>query len=298
MLEELKQKVLEANLLLPQHGLVTFTWGNVSEIDREKEIVAIKPSGVEYSKMTAEDIVLIDLEGNILEGELRPSSDVDTHLEFYRNWPGIGGVVHTHSTWATGFAQAGKDIIALGTTQADYFDGAVPCTRLMTDGEIKGSYELETGKVIVDEFKRRGINPERVPGALVHSHGPFTWGSDGFNAVHNAVVLEECAKMNAIAMLVTNPEIGPMQQTLLEKHFNRKHGPGGVLWSIKIKNTIWDFMRKVCLIHFHGKEKLEVVKEAGFDYLEMSIDETEEKLARLDQPVDEMKKAIEKQEFL
>ena len=127
---------------------------------------------------------------------------------------------------ATGFAQAGKDIIALGTTQADYFDGAVPCTRLMTDGEIKGSYELETGKVIVDEFKRRGINPERVPGALVHSHGPFTWGSDGFNAVHNAVVLEECAKMNAIAMLVTNPEIGPMQQTLLEKHFNRKHGPG------------------------------------------------------------------------
>ena len=135
MLEELKQKVLEANLLLPQHGLVTFTWGNVSEIDREKEIVAIKPSGVEYSKMTAEDIVLVDLEGNILEGELRPSSDVDTHLEFYRNWPGIGGVVHTHSTWATGFAQAGKDIIALGTTQADYFDGAIPCTRFMTDEE-------------------------------------------------------------------------------------------------------------------------------------------------------------------
>ena len=215
MLEELKQKVLEANLLLPQHGLVTFTWGNVSEIDREKEIVAIKPSGVEYSKMTAEDIVLVDLEGNILEGELRPSSDVDTHLEFY-----------THSTWATGFAQAGKDIIALGTTQADYFDGAIPCTRFMTDEEIKGSYELETGKVIVEEFQKREIDPERVPGALVHSHGPFTWGSDGFNAVHNAVVLEECAKMNAIAMLVKNPEIGSMQQTLLEKHFNRKHGPG------------------------------------------------------------------------
>ena len=209
MLEELKQKVLEANLLLPQHGLVTFTWGNVSEIDREKEIVAIKPSGVEYSKMTAEDIVLVDLEGNILEGELRPSSDVDTH-----------------STWATGFAQAGKDIIALGTTQADYFDGAIPCTRFMTDEEIKGSYELETGKVIVEEFQKREIDPERVPGALVHSHGPFTWGSDGFNAVHNAVVLEECAKMNAIAMLVKNPEIGSMQQTLLEKHFNRKHGPG------------------------------------------------------------------------
>ena len=158
--------------------------------------------------------------------QLRPSSDVDTHLEFYRNWPGIGGVVHTHSTWATGFAQAGKDIIALGTTQADYFDGAIPCTRFMTDEEIKGSYELETGKVIVEEFQKREIDPERVPGALVHSHGPFTWGSDGFNAVHNAVVLEECAKMNAIAMLVKNPEIGSMQQTLLEKHFNRKHGPG------------------------------------------------------------------------
>ena len=253
MLEELKQKVLEANLLLPQHGLVTFTWGNVSEIDREKEIVAIKPSGVEYSKMTAEDIVLVDLEGNILEGELRPSSDVDTHLEFYRNWPGIGGVVHTHSTWATGFAQAGKDIIALGTTQADYFDGAIPCTRFMTDEEIKAEFVLEhtlkkeeNGREewkpelvivsplrrcrqtaeIVEEFQKREIDPERVPGALVHSHGPFTWGSDGFNAVHNAVVLEECAKMNAIAMLVKNPEIGSMQQTLLEKHFNRKHGPG------------------------------------------------------------------------
>ena len=223
MLEQLKKEVYEANMLLPKYDLVTFTWGNVSEIDREKEIVAIKPSGVEYSKMTAEDIVLVDLEGNILEGELRPSSDVDTHLEFYRNWPGIGGVVHTHSTWATGFAQAGKDIIALGTTQADYFDGAVPCTRFMTDEEIKGSYELETGKVIVEEFQKREIDPERVPGALVHSHGPFTWGADAAEAVHNAVVLEEVAKM-AYRCEHLNPEAKPAPQYLQDKHFFRKHG--------------------------------------------------------------------------
>ena len=152
MLEELKQRVLDANLLLPKYGLITFTWGNVSEIDREKGIVAIKPSGVEYDVMTRDDIVLVDLDGNIVEGNLRPSSDLDTHLEFYRNFPNIGGVVHTHSTWATSFAQAGKDIIQLGTTQADYFHGAVPCTRFMTEEEIHGDYELETGKVIVEEF--------------------------------------------------------------------------------------------------------------------------------------------------
>ena len=193
--------------------------GNVSEIDREKEIAAIKPSGVEYSKMTAEDIVLVDLEGNILEGELRPSSDVDTHLEFIETGQELA-VLYIHIPHGQlVLHRQGKDIIALGTTQADYFDGAIPCTRFMTDEEIKGSYELETGKVIVEEFQKREIDPERVPGALVHSHGPFTWGSDGFNAVHNAVVLEECAKMNAIAMLVKNPEIGSMQQTLLEKHF-------------------------------------------------------------------------------
>lgn len=226
MLEELKQRVLDVNLLLPKYGLITFTWGNVSEIDREKGIVAIKPSGVEYDVMTRDDIVLVDLDGNIVEGNLRPSSDLDTHLGFYRNFPNIGGVVHTHSTWATSFAQAGKDIIPLGTTQADYFHGAVPCTRLMTEEEIHGDYELETGKVIVEEFKTRNIDPDRVPGVLVHSHGPFTWGTDGFNAVHNAVVLEECAKMNAIASLLSNNEIDSMQQVLLDKHFNRKHGPG------------------------------------------------------------------------
>lgn len=225
MLEQLKQRVLEANLLLPQYGLITFTWGNVSEIDREAGIVAIKPSGVEYDQMKVDDIVLVDLEGNVVEGNLRPSSDLATHLEFYRQWPQIGGVVHTHSTWATSFAQAGKDVLPLGTTQADYFHGAIPCTSLMSEEEIKGQYELETGKVIVEEFASRQLDPTRIPAVLVRNHGPFTWGSDGFNAVHNAVVLEECAKMNAIATLL-NPQIKPMQQVLLDKHFNRKHGPG------------------------------------------------------------------------
>lgn len=225
MLEELKKRVLEANLLLPAYGLITFTWGNVSEIDRANGVVAIKPSGVEYDKMKPDDIVLVDLEGNILEGNLKPSSDLETHLEFYRNWPNIGGVVHTHSTWATSFAQAGQDIIALGTTQADYFHGTIPCTRHMTPEEIEGDYELETGKVIVEELQKRSIDPDSVPGVLVQSHGPFTWGSDGSNAVHNAVVLEECAKMNGISILVKNGTIQPMQQELLDKHFNRKHGP-------------------------------------------------------------------------
>ena len=225
MLEELKKRVLEANLLLPAYGLITFTWGNVSEIDRANGVVAIKPSGVEYDKMKPDDIVLVDLEGNILEGNLKPSSDLETHLEFYRNWPNIGGVVHTHSTWATSFAQAGQDIIALGTTQADYFHGTIPCTRHMTPEEIEGDYELETGKVIVEELQKRSIDPDSVPGVLVQSHGPFTWGSDGSNAVHNAVVLEECEKMNAISILVKNGTIQPMQQELLDKHFNRKHGP-------------------------------------------------------------------------
>lgn len=225
MLEQLKKEVLKANLLLPKYGLVTFTWGNVSAIDREKGIIAIKPSGVEYDDMKEEDIVLVDLEGNVVEGNLKPSSDLMTHLEFYRNWPNIGGVVHTHSRWATSFAQAGKDIMALGTTQADYFYGAIPCTRLMTPEEIQGEYELETGKVIVETFKERGLNPDEVPGVLVHSHGPFAWGTDAENAVHNAVVMEECAMMDAIASLLSNNQIEPMQQVLLDKHFKRKHGP-------------------------------------------------------------------------
>ncbi|WP_416327081.1 L-ribulose-5-phosphate 4-epimerase [[Eubacterium] hominis] len=225
MLEQLKKEVLKANLLLPKYGLVTFTWGNVSAIDREHGIVAIKPSGVEYDDMKEEDIVLVDLEGNVVEGSLKPSSDLMTHLEFYRNWPNINGVVHTHSRWATSFAQAGKDIMALGTTQADYFYGAIPCTRLMSEEEIHGEYELETGKVIVETFKERKLNADEVPGVLVHSHGPFAWGTDAENAVHNAVVMEECAMMDAIASLLKNNEIEPMQQVLLDKHFKRKHGP-------------------------------------------------------------------------
>ena len=210
MLEKLKQEVLEANLLLPKYGLITFTWGNVSGIDRESGLVVIKPSGVPYDGMTAEDMVVVDLGGNVVEGKWKPSSDTPTHLVLYKAFPSCGGIVHTHSRWATSFAQAGKDIIPLGTTQADYFHGAVPCTRFMTEEEIHGDYELETGKVIVEEFKTRNIDPDRVPGVLVHSHGP----------------LEECAKMNAIASLLSNNEIDSMQQVLLDKHFNRKHGPG------------------------------------------------------------------------
>ena len=223
MLEELKQRVLDANLLLPKYGLITFTWGNVSEIDREKGIVAIKPSGVEYDVMTRDDIVLVDLDGNIVEGNLRPSSDLDTHLEFYRNFPNIGGVVHTHSTWATSFAQAGVGIAPLGTTQGDYFYGQIPCTRSMTPEEIKDAYEKNTGLVIIEEFKRRGIDPAQVPAVLVHNHGPFTWGKDADEAVYHAVVLEEVAFMNFHAKLL-NPAAGPMPQVLLDKHYLRKHG--------------------------------------------------------------------------
>ena len=223
MLEELKQKVLEANLLLPQHGLVTFTWGNVSEIDREKEIVAIKPSGVEYSKMTAEDIVLVDLEGNILEGELRPSSDVDTHLEFYRNWPGIGGVVHTHSTWATSWAQAGRDIPCYGTTHADYIYGEIPCVRNLTKEEIEEAYEKNTGVLIADEFERKAKDYLAVPAVLCKNHGVFTWGKDAHEAVHNAVVAEEVAKMAARCEII-NPDVKPAPQELQDKHYYRKHG--------------------------------------------------------------------------
>ncbi len=223
MLEELKQKVLEANLLLPKHGLITFTWGNVSGIDREKGLVVIKPSGVEYDEMTAGDMVVVDLEGNRVEGRLKPSSDTPTHVALYKAFPSIGGVVHTHSRWATSFAQAGKGIPAYGTTQGDYFYGEIPCTRKMTPAEIKGEYELETGNVIIETFQSRGIDPVQVPAVLVNSHGPFTWGSDPFNAVHNAVVLEEVAFMAFHARMM-NPDLQPMQQELLDKHYLRKHG--------------------------------------------------------------------------
>ncbi len=225
MLEELKRQVLAANLLLPKHGLVTFTWGNVSGIDRERGLVVIKPSGVDYDEMTAEDLAVVDLEGRRVEGRWKPSSDTDTHLALYRAFPALGGIVHTHSRWATSFAQAGRGIPAQGTTQGDYFYGEIPCTRRMTPAEIGGSYERETGGVIVETFRDRNIDPAQVPAVLVHSHGPFAWGTDPMNAVHNAVVLEEVAFMDFHAMLLT-PGLPPMQQELLDKHYLRKHGPG------------------------------------------------------------------------
>lgn len=221
MLEALKQQVLEANLLLPKYNLVTFTWGNVSGIDRESGLFVIKPSGVEYDGMRVEDMVVVDLHGKVVEGKWKPSSDTATHLELYKAFPKCGGIVHTHSRWATTFAQAGMDIPAMGTTQADYFYGAIPCTRLMTDAEIRGEYEKETGKVIVETFRDK--DPAAIPGVLVCSHGPFAWGTDAMNAVHNAVVMEEIAYMDWHAMML-NPALGPMQQTLLDKHYLRKHG--------------------------------------------------------------------------
>ena len=221
MLEALKQQVLEANLLLPKYNLVTFTWGNVSGIDRESGLFVIKPSGVEYDGMRVEDMVVVDLHGKVVEGKWKPSSDTATHLELYKAFPKCGGIVHTHSRWATTFAQAGMDIPAMGTTQADYFYGAIPCTRLMTDAEIRGEYEKETGKLIVETFRDK--SPAAIPGVLVCSHGPFAWGTDAMNAVHNAVVMEEIAFMDWHAMML-NPALGPMQQTLLDKHYLRKHG--------------------------------------------------------------------------
>ena len=221
MLEKLKTEVLRANLLLPEHGLVTFTWGNVSGIDRERGLVVIKPSGLPYEGMTAEDMVVVDLDGNLVEGKWKPSSDTPTHLELYRAFAECGGIVHTHSRWATTFAQAGMAIPAMGTTQADYFYGPIPCTRPMTEAEIRGEYEKETGRVIVETFK--DLDPAAVPGVLVYSHGPFIWGTDPMNAVHNAVVMEEVAFMDWHAMVI-NRGCGEMQQALLDKHYLRKHG--------------------------------------------------------------------------
>ena len=224
MLEELKQAVCEANLLLPKYNLVTFTWGNVSGVDREKGLMVIKPSGVEYDGMTAEDMVVVSLEtGERIESKWKPSSDTDTHVALYNAFPSLGGVVHTHSRWATTFAQAGRGIPAMGTTQGDYFYGEIPCTRKMSPTEIGGKYELETGNVIVETFQSQNIDPAQVPAVLVHSHGPFAWGTDPLNAVHNAVVLEEVAFMDWHAMIL-NPQAGQMQQELLDKHYLRKHG--------------------------------------------------------------------------
>ncbi len=222
MLDTLKEQVFQANLLLPKHGLVTFTWGNVSGIDREQGLVVIKPSGVAYEHMKADDMVVVALEtGKVIEGHLKPSSDTPTHLELYKAFSHLGGIVHTHSRWATTFAQAGRGIIALGTTHSDYFYGEIPCTRKMSPTEIAGAYEKETGTVIIETFKDK--NPDAIPAVLVHSHGPFAWGTDAMNAVHNAVVLEEIAFMNFHTLMLT-PNISPIQQELLDKHYLRKHG--------------------------------------------------------------------------
>lgn len=222
MLEELKEQVCRANLELPKHGLVTFTWGNVSGVDRERGVMVIKPSGVEYDRMMPEDMVVVSLEtGETVEGKWKPSSDTATHRVLYNAFSDLGGVVHTHSRWATSFAQAGRGIPAYGTTHGDYFYGKIPCTRRMTPAEIAGSYELETGNVIVETFLNQ--DPSQIPAVLVHSHGPFAWGKDPHDAVHNAVVLEELAFM-AFHTEALNPDTVPMQQELLDKHYLRKHG--------------------------------------------------------------------------
>ena len=233
MLEALKEKVWKANLDLVRHGLVIFTWGNVSAIDRKSGLVVIKPSGVDYDTMKPSDMVVVDLDGKVVEGELNPSSDTPTHLVLYRAFPNIGGVVHTHSTYATAWAQAGVDIPNIGTTHADYFHDDIPCTRNMKRSEVFGEYEKETGNVIVERFK--GMNPDDTPAVLVRNHGPFAWGKDADNAVHNAVVLEQVAKMASISVDLSTseklkttyvPGFGPkMNKLLIEKHYSRKHGP-------------------------------------------------------------------------
>lgn len=220
MYKKLKEEALKTNLALVDYGLVIFTWGNVSVIDRQLNVIAIKPSGVDYDAMKADDMVVVDLEGNIIEGELKPSSDLPTHLALYKASNAIGGVVHTHSEWATSWAQAGRDIPAYGTTHADHFYGPIPCTRKLSREEIEGDYEAETGKVIVERFRK--LDFESIPGVIVHGHGPFSWGQDAVKAVENAVVMEQIAKMAFRNELLGNTE--PIEQYLLDKHYLRKHG--------------------------------------------------------------------------
>lgn len=218
----LKQQVFDANMDLPRYGLVTFTWGNVSAIDRERGLVVIKPSGVAYETMKADDMVVVDLKGNRVEGRYRPSSDTATHLALYRRYPNLGGVVHTHSTHATAWAQAGQAIPALGTTHADYFFGDIPCTRALSAQEVAEAYELNTGRVIIETLG--DVEPLHTPGIVVWQHGPFAWGKDAHDAVHNAVVMEEVARMAWIARTI-NPQLKPIDRWLMDKHFMRKHGP-------------------------------------------------------------------------
>lgn len=220
-MQQLKQQVFEANMALPRHGLVTFTWGNVSGIDREKQCIAIKPSGVPYETMSADDMVIVDMNGVVIEGKYRPSSDTATHLALYKQYPEIGGVVHTHSTHATAWAQAGLSIPALGTTHADYFFGDIPCSRPLTSEEVQGEYELNTGNVIIETLNN--TNPLHTPGIVVYQHGPFAWGKSIEDAVHNAVVMEEVARMAWISRGI-NPQLKPIDSYLMNKHFQRKHG--------------------------------------------------------------------------
>ncbi len=224
MLKKLKHAVYEANMELPHRGLVTYTWGNVSGIDRERGLVVIKPSGVSYDELTPDDLVVLDLDGKVVDGKLNPSSDTKTHLELYKAFPEIGGIVHTHSPYAVGWAQAGRDILAYGTTHADYFYGPVPCCRSLTEQEVEEDYERNTGLVIVETFRQRELDPVHVPGAICRNHGPFTWGKDAAQAVYHAVVLEEVAKM-AVYTTQIAPDAQPAPQYVLDKHFLRKHGP-------------------------------------------------------------------------
>jgi len=223
MLETLKQAVYKANMDLPKYGLVTFTWGNVSGIDRKAGLFVIKPSGVEYASLSPEDMVVVDLDGKVVEGTKKPSTDMETHLALYKAFPEIGGVTHTHSVYATAFAQAGEPLKCYGTTHADYFYGTIPCTRAMTEAEVKGSYEYETGNVIIETLKGLGVEPLFMPGALVINHGPFTWGKDAADSVHNSVVMEEVAKMAYLAKSIA-PNAAAAPQVLIDKHFLRKHG--------------------------------------------------------------------------
>ncbi len=223
MLEQLKEMVYQANMELPKRGLITFTWGNVSAIDRESGYLVIKPSGVDYQNMGPDDMVVIDLMGNRIEGKYKPSSDTATHIELYKKYPEIGGVVHTHSTWATSWAQAGRSIPLYGTTHADYFYGEIPCARSLSEDEINGEYEKNTGLVIIETLSEMQINPKSMPGILLKNHGPFTWGKDANEAVHNAVVLEEVAKMACYSEII-NPQVMPAPQVIADRHYLRKHG--------------------------------------------------------------------------
>lgn len=232
MLEALKKNVYEANMLLPKYNLITFTWGNVSGINREEGLVVIKPSGVEYDELKLEDMVVVDLEGKVVEGELNPSSDTATHVELYKAFPNIQGIVHTHSPWAVSFAQAGRSIPAAGTTQGDYFYGDIPVTRPMKESEIVTDYEKQTGTVIIETFEEKHLSPDEVPGVLVNDHGPFVWGTSAENAVHNAVVLEQVAEMTYHSLQL-NPFDIQMDQALLDKHFKRKHGKDAYYGQIK-----------------------------------------------------------------